>query len=550
MKRIHFLWILLLILVFPAMAQDVCPADVIRAFARAGAACTDVERNHVCYGNGTVTGVFDASNTDSFSLVGERANTGLLQQLIVSTEDEFSVASMQLQLSLINTQPGRNVSLIAFGDVTVTNQVPVRPTILVESTGLLTIRELPDSEADIIEQYPLRTTVTANGLYSEGGWLRVEVPDTSEIGWVSLDILTTVGDINTLNIVDIDSPFLRSFQFMSISTGMDDARCEGAPESGVLIQSPNVVDAVEMTINGVDLLVAGTVFLQSMPDDAMVLQQIDGQTLIRMASETRWLVSGGEVSIPLDSSLTVSGEMTETQPFVAENLVGVPVNNLNYRVRIPDAATQEVINAIIAELEAEPIVIAESSVMSGERCIRTARGTVTLYAGPGTFYEVIREVSAGARLYPVLRLSDSDGVTWWQLSNGHWMLSDRANVQGDCGEIPVTQVVEIPWYNILVLETCDTLNGPIRAGQWVQIEFTTGGWDTQSEAINAVNIDRGRITVNQQWLWVDATPPREVAEDRWYRVFYGFWYAETGTYRVTGNRLTYSVICDITVPVG
>lgn len=550
MKRIQILWILLVIIVFPAMAQDVCPADVIRAFARAGAACSDVERNHVCYGNGTVTGVFDASNEDEFSLVGERASTGLLQQLIVASEDELSVASMQLQLSLINTQPGRNVSLIASGDVTLTNQVPVRPTILVESTGLLTIRELPDSEAAMIEQYPLRTTVTANGLYSEGGWLRVEVPDSSEIGWVSLEIISTVGDINTLNIVEIDSPFLRSFQLMSISTGIDDARCEGAPESGVLIQSPNIVDAVEMTINGVDLLLAGTVFLQSAPDAGMILRQIDGQTLIRMASGTQWLVSGGEVSIPLDSSLTVSGELSETQPFVAENLVGVPVNNLNYRVRVPDVPTQEVIDTLIADLEAEPIVIADNSVMSNQRCIRTARGTVTLYAGPGTFYEVIRDVSAGSRLYPVLRLSDSDGVTWWQLSNGHWMLSERANVEGNCGEIPVTQVVEIPAYNTLILETCDTTNGPIRAGQWVLMEFTTGSWETQSEAINAIRIDRGRITVNQQWLWVDATAPREVAEDRWYRTFYAYWYAETGTYRVTGNRLTYSVICDITVPVG
>ncbi|MDQ7028036.1 MAG: hypothetical protein Q9P44_21040 [Anaerolineae bacterium] len=145
---------------------------------------------------------------------------GRIGELIVDTNDEYAVALMQLQLSLINTQPGRNVSVIAFGDVTLTNQVPVRPTILIESTGLLTLRTLPDIEADMIEQYPLRTTVTANGLYSDGGWLRVEVPDTSEIGWVSLDIITTNGDINSLNIVDVDTPFLRPFQLMSLSTGI------------------------------------------------------------------------------------------------------------------------------------------------------------------------------------------------------------------------------------------------------------------------------------------------------------------------------------------
>ena len=125
---------------------------------------------------------------------------------------------MKLQLSLVDTQPGRNVSLIAFGDVTLTNQVPVRPTIPVESTGVLTVRGLPDIEADITEQYPLRTTITANGLHQEGKWLRIEVPNTSDIGWVVLDLVTTSADIHTLNLVDVDTPFLRPFQVMSLVT--------------------------------------------------------------------------------------------------------------------------------------------------------------------------------------------------------------------------------------------------------------------------------------------------------------------------------------------
>lgn len=550
MKRLPLFWVLLLMIAVPTLSQAVCPTDDIRAFARAGSACTDVARNHVCWGNGNISADFDEANQDDFSLVGERANTGLLQQLTVDSSVDYSLASLQLQLSLINTQPGRNVSLLAFGDVTLTNQVPVRPTILVESTGLLTIRTLPDSEANLIDQYPLRTTVRANGLYSEGGWLRIEVPDSSEIGWVSLDILTTMGDINSLNIVDVDTPFLRPFQVMSVLTGIDDAPCLGAPESGLLIQSPNVVDAVEMTINGVDLLLSGTLFLQASPDNAMILQQVDGQTLVRFANQRQWLVSGAEVSIPLDASLTVSGEISTISPLSSENLVGIPLNNLNYRVRVPAVITQAEIDILITDLESEPLIIEASSVMSPQRCIRTAQGSVTLYAGPGTFYEVIRDIESGSRLYPALRLSDSEGVTWWQLNNGHWMLATKANIEGDCGEIPITQIVEAPNYNTIILETCDTSNGPIRADQWVLIEFTDGGWETLGEANQAVRIDRGRITVNQDSLWVDATQPREVAEDRFYRTFSGSWYAESGTYRIVGNRLTYSVICDITVPVG
>ena len=549
MKYYRYCWLVLFIIVLPVTAQETCTADIIRALSRAGSACTDITRNHVCYGNGDVVSVFDASNQDSFSLVGERANTGLLQQLIVDSTDSYSVAEMQLQLSLINTQPGRNVSLLAFGNVTLTNQVPVRPTILIESTGLLTIRNTPTNEADIIEQYPLRTTVTANGLYSEGGWLRVEVPNTSSIGWVSLDIISTTQDINSLNIVDVDSPFLRSFQVMTMQTSPANALCNDAP-SGALIQSPNTLDSVEMTINGLDMLLAGTVFLETSADNRLILRQIDGQTLLRLGNQRQWLVSGGEISVALDATLSVTGDLSEIKPYNSDDLVGIPLNNLNYRVRMPSSITQSDLDNRIAELTAEPLMIAESSVMRPDRCIRTARGNITLYAGAGTFYEVIRDIPSGTNLYPALRLADSDGVTWWQLNNGHWMLASRANIEGDCDEIPITQIIEAPSYNTLILETCDTTNGPIRAGQWVQIEFTHGSWRTLAEAQQAVQIDRGRITLNQQYLWVDATQPREVSEERFYRTFYGSWYAEIGTYRVVGGRLTYSVICDITVPVG
>ena len=66
MQKRFFKWIYLLMLLVavPALAQEACPANVIRSFARAGAACTDIERNHACYGNGDVRGVFDSRNQD------------------------------------------------------------------------------------------------------------------------------------------------------------------------------------------------------------------------------------------------------------------------------------------------------------------------------------------------------------------------------------------------------------------------------------------------------------------------------------------------------
>lgn len=548
MKKINCLWLFSLIITLPVIAQEACPANVIRAFARAGSACTDVERNQACLGNGNVQATFDSAFDASFTLVGERADTGLVQQLILNSEDEYPVASMQLQMNLLNTQPGRNMMLLAFGDVSLTNQVPVRPTVPIESTGVLNVRALPDIESDILAQYPLRTTITANGIIAEGNWLRVEIPDTSEIAWVARDLIITTGDLSTLNIVDIDTPFLRPFQVFTLITGQDDALCEGTTKSAILLQSPNLIEAIDMTINGVNILLTGTIVIQAVPDGEMTISQIEGTAFIRANNKTRWLVPASKVSIPLDSTLNIAGDISMTNPSLG--YIGLPINNLNYRVRLPEEITQENIDIQIAELEAEPLMFTENSVMDSQRCRRIAQRRVVLYAGPAIFYEVIREVGRGSRLYPVLRLSDSEGVTWWQLSNGHWMLANRAESSDNCGEIPVTEIVQAPHYNVLTLETCDSSNGPIRDGQWVWIEFVVGSWETLEEALQAPRIDPGRITINERWHYVRAQEPRLVAEDRYYRTFWGTWYAEVGTYRIVGNRLSYTVVCDVTVPLG
>jgi hypothetical protein len=239
-----------------------------------------------------------------------------------------------------------------------------------------------------------------------------------------------------------------------------------------------------------------------------------------------------------------------TIPFDAAKMVGLPVNNLTYRVRVPQPLTQEEIDARITALTTVPTPVPPQARFVIPRCIRTTTRTTLLYAGPGTFHEVIRELRANTRIYPVLRLTDTGDVTWWQLNNGHWMLASRAESEGNCGEIPVTEIVAPPTYNHLLLETCDTDNGPVRAGQYVTIEFVAGSWKTQSEALTALRVDPGRITTNEERHYVRVSDPFEVSEDRWYRSFTTQWYAQPGTYRIVGNRAHYTVICDITVPLG
>src|SRR5688572_13319238 len=147
-----------------------------------------------------------------------------------------------------------------------------------------------------------------------------------------------------------------------------------------------------MTLNGLEMRLYGTTFVQAVPGGTMLLQQIEGNLLIKLGTETRWIVAGSEIVLPLDAGLSVTGIASAT-PITVDNLAGVPVNNLNYRVSLPESLEQPEIDSQIVALEAVPLVVSNDSMMSRDRCNRIAGSRVTLYAGPGTFYEVIREIS-------------------------------------------------------------------------------------------------------------------------------------------------------------
>lgn len=545
MRKFWFTIAFLLITITSAYAQS-CTTDVLQALSRAGAACSDVLRNQVCYGNGLVEATFPMGEA-TLPLVGDRAEIDFMTRLQVGGDaaTEFSVATIKLQANLLDTQPGRNLTVLASGNAVLENQVALRPISRITSTGTLNIRTLPDGiDGDIIKQVPLRTSLTANGITENGAWLRVEVPDESTVGWVLREIIVAAEtDLSILNIVDVDTPYLRPYQVMTVQTGSDDTPCTGAPQSGILLQSPSVEDTVTITINNAVVKMAGTVFLQAPDGDPMLLNQIDGFSEITYAGTIGYMVGGARIAI--DTGLG------DAEPYDSTDLIGLPTNNLTYRVRVPAPVDDTVLASAIDRYFNPPVT--PTRIPASDRpppCITVTTTRATLYAGPGTYYEVIRELTANTRIVPVQEQRDSDGNVWWQLNNGHYIQASRAERTGDCDSVPLTEIVGAPQANELSLERCESFNGPIRAGQTVTIEFNVKVGETYDEARNSIYYDPGTITVNQDRLRVYHSNPREVSEDVWYRSFYASWTAEAGTFRIEGDRLSYEVICDITVPVG
>ena len=97
-------------------------------------------------------------------------------------------------------------------------------------------------------------------------------------------------------------------QAFTLKTGVSDANCEEAPESGVMIQTPTGVESVNFNVNGVNMEVGSTVMLQAEPEGDMTIATMEGAAVMQMeGSDSYAVVCGTEMSIPMDANMRPRG---------------------------------------------------------------------------------------------------------------------------------------------------------------------------------------------------------------------------------------------------
>jgi hypothetical protein len=440
-------------------------------------------------------------------------------------------------LDIVDPQ-GRTVNVLIFGNATLQNEVPPTLEFPVFSTGTLRIREQPVFNAPILAELLVRESALIHGRNEEGDWLRVTIPGTLDLGWVAAEVGQVDGDINTLPIVGVDTPFLRPFQVMTIRSESAALCGNDVATDGVLLQTPNTEDEVTVTINDAVVRIAGTVLIES-----------DGET-------TTYTVLEGGLNLvdqsfaPGGTTITVPGGVAE--PYFRDRLLALPGNNLSPRVPIQPALPAEQITAQIEAYFAPEPAILPTPTVNPNACRYFARRELTLKAGPGTFYESNGVVEVATDLIPTTQNTDADGELWYELDNGSWVPAVHVVQAGDCPPIPVLDFVQAPPTNTVAMETCETSNGPLREGQTVTFEFQPPAADNFPEIESAVRTDPGRISVENTSLYVRVTDPILIASEpeRWIRIYRATWTAEAGTYRVESRRLSYILICNLTVRAG
>jgi hypothetical protein len=343
-------------------AQEDCPAIVRTALDTANQQCSATGRNEACYGNILLDAQPQPGVTDlQFSQPGDTTPVEAIKTLHLSPLDQatnqWGVAVMRIQADLPDTLPGQNVTFLLFGDVQITNAVggESAPTITATAATNANIRAHPSTSAAVLSSLAPNTSITVDGILADQSWLHVRQSDQDVSGWVLASLLNIEGNLDTLSIIDpaASTVSFAPMQAFYFQTGVGDRPCESAPDSGILVQTPEGAGRVHLRANEVDITLGSTAYLQS-GGGTMTVSVVDGTATLETDGVTQFVPAGTYSEIPLGTDGMASGSPAYPQPYDYEALTTLPVQiALPKTVTIAPALVEADISAAVSEAEAE-----------------------------------------------------------------------------------------------------------------------------------------------------------------------------------------------------
>jgi hypothetical protein len=316
--------------------EQTCPEIVQAALDATDEQCSATTRNEACYGNVNLQATPQTDVDDfTFSTPGDIVAVSAIESFRLSSQveesGEWGVALMQLQANIPDTLPGQNVTFLLFGDVQITNAVasntdPV--TFEVAAEGDINVRSGPSTNDERISSLSAGDVITAIGRNADNSWLQIQLPDETT-GWVSADLVATDGDVSLLNVVDPSQPApLSPMQAFYFQSGIGDAPCAEAPDSGILVQTPEGVDEIEFTVNDVKIILGSTAYLQAQPSGDMTTSVVEGEATVEAGGASVVVPEGSYVSVPLDADGRASGTPSQPQPYDPAKMALLPIRIL------------------------------------------------------------------------------------------------------------------------------------------------------------------------------------------------------------------------------
>lgn len=351
---------MLLCIVSSAAAQEDCAPRIQSAVQATAAACAATPRNFACFGSapaeararmGAPEPVF-AQPADLADLSGVRRLT------VGANEVEWGVAVMSVQANLPDNPLSENVTMVAFGDVQMTNigtQALAPTTFMGVAVTGANIRALPTDDAAILDSLVAAETAQVVGRLSDSSWYQIALPDGLQAtGWVFAELLRLDGDVNMLTVIDPNVPQYEPMQAFRFHSTLVDTGCAAAPQSGILIQTPPDAGRVLLSINNVNVRIGSTAFVQAIEGGLLTFHLLEGSALIDAEGGSVFVPEGTRATIQLNTDGLAAGAPSGPFPYDERAIPNLPIELLPTAISITPSLMQGQIDELRATGEITP----------------------------------------------------------------------------------------------------------------------------------------------------------------------------------------------------
>ncbi len=326
MKYILIAAALLLLIVTPVAAQvEDCPATVATGIAAAASSCTNLGPNEVCYGHADVSAIVNCEEALEFDSSGDIIPLSTICALRLSplqSSGEWGVAIMSVQPS---TYPA-SITYALFGDIEIQNAASDVFALQVWASKDADIHAGPGSHFEVIGVLNKDETVETNACNCTGNWLRITMSD-GHIGWISAMDVSILGESGDLPVVEADTPVYESMQAFTFQGNEGETTCTEQPDDGILIQAPAEVESTSLQINGTEIALTSTIFVQSIPGQHLQIETLEGSTSVTANDSSVSVPAGTRVTVPLSLENTPAGRPT-VSTYNADDVKTLPLSLL------------------------------------------------------------------------------------------------------------------------------------------------------------------------------------------------------------------------------
>lgn len=177
------------------------------------------------------------------------------------------------------------------------------------------------------------------------------------------------GDVEITNTVPAEgSEEFTPMQAFLLRTGLGDAQCADAPESGLVVQTPEGVGEVTFNINGVEVGMGSTVVFRAQADGEMTVSTIEGLAVLEVEDEVQPVPAGTRLRVPMDRALRPFRRLIHRpEPYELRNLEGIPLRLLQRRINVAPPLTASQVSEIMRRLNAGEPLCGEAPLPSCDR---------------------------------------------------------------------------------------------------------------------------------------------------------------------------------------